>query len=102
MLTRLAKAWAIWRNADDLLDAADNMAATHRKMNEAYRGYADAHFKQMREVLAVVDAYKAENRDLQQQTEHDALMIQAYANWCEAHGCTPTRDDLQRASGKKA
>jgi thiol:disulfide interchange protein len=39
---------------------------------------------------------------LQSQSEHDSLMIQAYANWCEACKCTPTQEELQRASGKKA
>jgi len=45
--------------------------------------------------------YRSEVQRLVQQTEHDALMLQAYANWCAAHGCTPTRKDLELASGKK-
>ena len=45
--------------------------------------------------------YSLEIRRLTQQTEHDALMLQAYANWCASKGCTPTRKDLELASGNK-
>jgi len=48
-----------------------------------------------------VSVYIAETRLLTQQAEHDALMLQAYANWCGARGCSPTRKDLELASGKK-
>jgi hypothetical protein len=63
---------------------------------------------QMRANTLMLNHTVRENRDLlqevqrlQSQSEHDSLMIQAYANWCAAHGCTPTQDELQRASGKK-
>jgi anthranilate phosphoribosyltransferase len=42
-----------------------------------------------------------EVRRLKEQGEHDALMIQAFVNWCAANGCSPTEEQLQKASGKK-
>ena len=48
-----------------------------------------------------VAEHRAELALLTKQTEHDALMLQAYANWCAARDCTPTRKDLEIASGKK-
>jgi len=81
--------WAGWNNKRIAAQLAAGSTQLH------------IHSILVKECERTMRAQSAEIALLTRQTEHDALMLQAFSNWCAAHGCTPTIKDLEIASGKK-
>jgi hypothetical protein len=90
MLSWLRQFWWAGRNHKHLTALMQNSELQMRLNTQMLRHLTQENAALIQEV-----------RRLQEQGEHDALMLQAFSNWCAAHGCPPTAADLQHASGKK-
>jgi hypothetical protein len=83
---------AVWRNMETLLAG--------KALLDIASVQIQANTRVMRQGVETLKAQQAEIRHMIGMAENDAMMLLAYARWCEKHECQPTEQDLRDMVGK--